>query len=97
MPQIWMTYEELAGILECTVAEVRERVYLDRLDQKTSRDGKRRVKLGMALIAIFIERLKTIDLATDRAVNELRQVHGLLSKWDDQPEPLSLQRPRSHR
>ena len=24
MPQIWMTYEELAGMLDCTVMEARE-------------------------------------------------------------------------
>jgi hypothetical protein len=41
MPQIWMTYEELAGMLDCTVMEARERAYLERLDQKISRDAKK--------------------------------------------------------
>jgi hypothetical protein len=79
-----MTYEELAGLLDCTVMEARERVHLERLDRKTSRDGKTRAKLSAAMIGIFIERLKTIDCATDRAVNDLRHVHGLLSERADQ-------------
>jgi hypothetical protein len=37
--QIWMTYEELAGMLDCTVLEARERIHLERLD-RNSRDGK---------------------------------------------------------
>jgi hypothetical protein len=88
MPQIWMTYEELAGMLDCTVTEVRERVHLERLDRKISRDGKRRAKLSAAMIEIFIERLKTIDCAMNRAVEDLRQVHGLLSEGAGQPRQL---------
>ena len=49
MPQIWMTYEELAGMLDCTVMEARERVHLERLDRKISRDGKKRAKLSVAM------------------------------------------------
>jgi hypothetical protein len=91
-----MTYEELAGLLDCTAMEARERVHLERLDRKTSRDGKTRAKLSAAMIGIFIERLKTIDCATDRAVNDLRHVHGLLSERADQPGRLTPQRLRPH-
>jgi hypothetical protein len=63
MPQIWMTYEQLAEMLDCTVIEARERVHLERLDRKLSRDEKKRAKLSAAMIGIFIERLKTIDYA----------------------------------
>jgi hypothetical protein len=97
MPQIWMTYEELAEMLICPVTEARERVHLERLDRKISRDGKPRVKLSMAMIGIFVERLKTIDLAMDCAVEDLRHVHGLMSEGAQQPKPLRLQWLRSHR
>jgi hypothetical protein len=40
MSQIWMTYEELPEMLDCTGVRVRERVHLERLDRKISRDGK---------------------------------------------------------
>ena len=82
MPQIWMTCEELAGMLDCSMVETRERVHLDRLDRKISRDGKTRVKLNAELTVIFVERLRSIDLATDQAVEDLRHVHGLLERAD---------------
>jgi hypothetical protein len=89
MPQIWMTYQELAEMLDCTVIEARERVHLEHLDRKLSRDGKKRAKLSAAMIGIFIERLKTIDYAADRAVDDLRHVHGLLRERADEPRRLT--------
>ena len=88
MPQIWMTYEELAGMLDCSVIEARLRIHFEGLDRKLSRDGKKRAKLNTALIAIFIARIKTIDVATDQAVEELRHIHGLLREAD-QPRRLT--------
>jgi hypothetical protein len=88
MPQIWMTYEELAAMLDCTVTQARERVHLDGLDRKLSRDGKKRAKLSMELTGIFIERLKSIDGAADRAAANLRQLHALLSGYAAPPSGL---------
>ena len=59
MPQIWMTYEELSRMLDCTVMEARDRTHFERLNRKISRDGKQRAKLSVAMTAIFIERIKT--------------------------------------
>jgi hypothetical protein len=81
MPQIWMTYGELAAMLDCTVEEARERVHLEGLDRKLSRDGKKRAKLNTELTGLFVERLKRIDGAADRAVANLRQLHALLSAY----------------
>lgn len=82
MPQIWMTYEELAGMLDCSVAAAREHAHVEQLDRKISRDGKKRAKLNARLSAIFIARIKMMDLAIDQAVEELRHVHGLLEQAD---------------
>jgi hypothetical protein len=60
------------NLLDCPVTEVRERVRLECLDRKISRDGKTRVKLSTVMIGLFTERLKTIDLAIDRAVEDLK-------------------------
>jgi hypothetical protein len=78
MPQIWMTYEELAGMLDCTVMEAREIVHLERLDRKISRDGKKRAKLSITMIGMFIERLKTGEFVMNYAVDDLRRVHDLM-------------------
>jgi hypothetical protein len=78
MPQIWMTYEELAGMLNCTVTEARERVHLECLDRKISRDGKKRIKLSGSMTDIFIEQIQTSALAIDQAVETLKATHGLM-------------------
>ena len=92
MPQIWMTYEELAVMLDCTVTEVRERIHVERLDRKISRDGKKRAKLSLAMVGIFIERLKTIDSVTDLAVGDLQKVHGVMREQGDQIKGFSSRR-----
>lgn len=91
MPQIWMTYEELAALLDCTVMEACERVHLERLDRKISRDGQRRAKLSLEMIGIFIDRIKGSDDGVDRAVDDLGHVHDLLR----QPGTKRLAAPRS--
>jgi hypothetical protein len=91
MPQIWMTYEELAAMLNCTILQAREKVSVDRLDRKKSRDGKTRAKLSPAMIGHFVERLKTKDSATDLAVDELRKVHNLMRDRDGLTSGCSLQ------
>jgi len=87
MPQIWMTYEELAGLLDCDAMEARRRVHLERLDRKISRDGQKRAKLNMTMMGIFIARLKMIDDAHDLAIEDLRQAHRLLSGLAESPKP----------
>ena len=45
MPQIWMTYGEIAALLGCTAEAVRAKAVARSLDRKKSRDGLTRVKL----------------------------------------------------
>jgi hypothetical protein len=71
-----MTYEELAGMLACTVMEAREIVHLEGLDRKISRDGKKRAKLSTTMVGMFIERLKTVEFVMNYAVDDLRRVHN---------------------
>lgn len=55
MPQIWMTYDELAVLLGCDPAEARGAAAAIRLDRRRSRDGHTRAKLTPALIAAFLD------------------------------------------
>lgn len=80
MPQIWMTYEEIAGLLDCSVEEAREQVQDQRLDRKKSRDGKTRAKLCLPWIGLFIAKLMAADQPVDRAIRDLRQAHGMMSR-----------------
>ena len=82
-----MTYEELAGLLDCSAMEARNRAHLERLDRKISRDGQKRAKLNIAMMGLFVARIRMIDDATDRAVDDLRQAHRLLSGPAEPPKP----------
>jgi hypothetical protein len=61
MPQIWMTYKELGGLLGCGSDEARRRVQDEGLDRKMSRDGQTRIKLSRPWVGLFIKRLKNDD------------------------------------
>jgi hypothetical protein len=88
VPQIWMTYEELASMLDCSAEEARALAHLERLDRKISRDGQKRAKLNAVLSTIFIQRLRGIATPVDDAIDELWQVHRRLQQAD-RPQALS--------
>jgi hypothetical protein len=83
MPQIWMTYDEVADLLDCEAPVARQHAIECRLDRKKSRDGNTRVKLDHALAAIFVARIRDTDNALDRAIGELRRVHGEMARTQE--------------
>ena len=80
MPQIWMTYEELAGLLDCDVGQARTHVAIRSLDRKKSRDGLTRVKLDQHCMALFIAKIRGADEELDRAILDLRDVHREMAR-----------------
>ena len=79
MPQIWMTYDELAALYGCTAAEARLQVLNLSLDRRKSRDGNTRVKLNAALMARFIEAIRKTEFDLDDAIAALRDAHRSMS------------------
>ena len=57
MPQIWLTYDELAVLMGCDAAGARATAAAIPLDRRRSRDGHTRAKLNAALEARFLELL----------------------------------------
>jgi hypothetical protein len=57
MPQIWMTYDELAFLFECEPATARDIIIKMNLDRRKSRDGHTRVKLDATLNALLMDKL----------------------------------------
>lgn len=57
MPQIWLTYDELGALLECSSADARRIAAALPLDRRRSRDGLTRTKLTHELAAVFLDRL----------------------------------------
>jgi hypothetical protein len=73
MPQIWMTYVELARLLHCSPEEAREQAIAVQADRKKSRDGLSRVKLNAAWMELFIGYVRGVD-RFERAAHELRSL-----------------------
>jgi hypothetical protein len=76
MPQIWMTYDEIAGLLGCSADAARAKAVYRSLDRKKSRDGLTRVKLDSDWTAHFVAAIRDTDPALDEAIHGLQTIHG---------------------
>ena len=79
MPQIWMTYDELATLNGCSAAEARLQAQHLSLDRRKSRDGNTRVKLNLVLMARFFETIREAEFGLDDAIAALRETHRQMS------------------
>jgi hypothetical protein len=75
MPQVWMTYDELARLCGCSIAEARLRARHLSLSRRKSSDGFTRVKLDLALTARFLACVREADFDLDGLVAALRKTH----------------------
>jgi len=80
MPQIWMTYDELATLCECSGSEARLRAIHLSLDRRKSRDGTTRVKLDLALTARFLASVRESDFDLDSAIEALQATHRQMAE-----------------
>jgi hypothetical protein len=80
MPQIWMTYDELAALCGCSAADAKLRVNHLSLDRKKSRDGITRIKLNLALTAKFFEMIRETEYDLDIAIEELHQTYRQMAR-----------------
>ena len=55
VPQIWLTYEELAALIACDTTQARAAASAIGLDRRKSRDGTTRAKLTPALTTAFLD------------------------------------------
>ena len=79
MPQIWMTYEELAEILGCDTETARATTIQRALDRKKSRDGLTRAKLDSELTAKFVAAIRNADVVLEQAIRDLHNMHARMS------------------
>ena len=75
MPQIWMTYDELGTLCDCTSGDAKLRAIHLSLDRKKSRDGATRVKLDLALMAKFFASVRESDFDLGSAIEALQATH----------------------
>jgi hypothetical protein len=57
VPQIWLTYDELAALMNCDPAAARTAAAAMRLDRRRSRDGFTRAKLTPSLTDAFLDKV----------------------------------------
>jgi len=84
MPQIWMTYDEIAGLLGCVPDEARAQTIHRSLDRKKSRDGLTRVKLDLDWTARLVAAIRDADPALDQAIHDLRVMAGKMARDGEQ-------------
>ena len=80
MPQIWMTYGEIADLLGCTAEAARAQAMIRSLDRKSSRDGLTRVKLDSDWTAHFVAAIRDADPAVDQAIRDLHTIRGEMAR-----------------
>ena len=80
MPQIWMTYRELADMLGCDADAARAEAIRRFLDRKKSRDGWTRAKLDPELTERFIAAIRETEPALEQAIRDLRTVGDTMSQ-----------------
>lgn len=77
MPQIWLTYDELAALINCDPARAREAAMAFRLDRRKSRDGQTRAKLTPPLAEAFLHEVlrQRLDQEVAACTGDLRAMH----------------------
>jgi hypothetical protein len=80
MPQIWMTYGEIAGLLGCTAEAARAQAVVRSLDRKKSRDGLTRVNLDSDWTAQFVVAIRDADPALDQAIRDLYIIRSEMAR-----------------
>ena len=82
IPQVWMTRDELAGMLECSLDAVEAYIRQERLPFRQSHDGKTRVKLNLQLIGVFIAKIKVGGDPLEQAIQDIRRMHALMLGYE---------------
>ncbi|MBR0851344.1 hypothetical protein JQ543_26605 [Bradyrhizobium diazoefficiens] len=80
MPQIWMTYDELATLCGCSPMEARDEVRYLSLPRRKCSDGATRVKLNAALSMKYFATIRETDFDLDGAIAALREMHRQMAE-----------------
>jgi hypothetical protein len=77
VPQIWLTYDELAALMDCDRAGARATAVAMRLDRRKSRDGQTRAKLTPSLCEVFLDGVlrQRLEQELVACADDLRAMH----------------------
>ena len=82
MPQIWLTYDELAALMDCDRAAARGAAVAIPLDRRKSRDGNTRAKMTASLTEAFLDALlwQRLERQLEACTGDLREVHERMAR-----------------
>jgi hypothetical protein len=82
MPQIWLTYDELADVIHCGREEARGAAATIPLDRRKCHDGHTRAKLTPALTEAYLDGMlqKRLERQLEGNARDLRAVHDRMAK-----------------
>jgi hypothetical protein len=82
VPQIWLTYDELATLMNCDPARAREAAIVSRLDRRKSRDGQTRAKLTPPLAEAFLREVlrQRLDQEIAACAGDLRVMRDRMAE-----------------
>ena len=81
MPQIWLTYDELAVLMKCDPIAARTITATLPLDRRRSRDGQTRAKLSPSLAEAFMDGQMhlRVERAIDGCAGDLTAMHDRMA------------------
>jgi hypothetical protein len=82
MPQIWMTYDEIAELIGSDADAARAQAMHRSLDRRKSGDGLTRVKLDLEWTTRFIAAIREADPALDQAIRQLQGMRDAMYRGD---------------
>lgn len=95
MPQIWLTYDELAALIGCDASAARASAAAMPLDRRRSHDGLTRAKLNARLTEVFLERAvrRWINREVATCAGDLQMLRELMAAQAavEDPPPLAMQ------
>ena len=103
MPQIWLSYHELAAFLGCAVEDARPAAIDGGWSRRRCHDGLTRVKLPSSEAGRYMRRCVEASVEIDRQVASLRAVldeahHGMtVPEWPERDLPILSEMPRARR
>lgn len=91
MPRIWMTYAELADLLDCSPTDARDYAIARSLVRRKGRSGLTHTELDGQLTLTFIDRVRGHDrpaspeIELEQAIADLLDIHEEMARKTDVP------------
>jgi hypothetical protein len=95
MPQLWLTFEEIADLFGCDTADARRRVFADQWERRRHSDGLTRAQLPPEVAHEFMLRYSSKHEARGASVDEFDAAMAALRSVFSQTETYKCEEDRA--